>query len=75
VPLEGAVVFAERQRVALEARPVLLTDGSRIPLTVSIGVAAYAAVDRSPADLVAAADRALYEAKNAGRNRVAAAKR
>jgi diguanylate cyclase (GGDEF)-like protein len=75
VPLAGALVFAERQRAALEAAPLLLADGRVIELTVSIGVAAFVPADRSPEDLVAAADRALYEAKDAGRNRVAASKR
>lgn len=70
VPMEGASAFAERQRAALEAAPLSLPDGRVIELTISIGVAALASADESPEDLVAAADRALYDAKAAGRNRV-----
>lgn len=75
VPLAGAISLAERQRAAVEAAPLDLPGGQRIELTVSIGVAAAVPADASPADLLAAADRALYEAKGGGRNRVAVARR
>jgi diguanylate cyclase (GGDEF)-like protein len=75
VPLAGAHTFAERQRAALEASPLVLPDGRRVELTISLGVAAFVEADATPASLIAAADRALYEAKNAGRNRVAVARR
>jgi diguanylate cyclase (GGDEF)-like protein len=60
---EGAMVFAERVRTAL--REVGLGDP---PLTVSAGVAAHHASMRSPDELLAAADHALYQAKREGRN-------
>jgi diguanylate cyclase (GGDEF)-like protein len=75
VPLEGALALAERQRAAIEASPLTLADGRHVEVTISIGVAGAVHSDRSPDDLVAAADRALYEAKAAGRNRVRASKR
>jgi two-component system, cell cycle response regulator len=75
VPLDGALALAERQRVAVEASPLVLASGVRVAITVSIGVAGVAATERSHHDLVAAADRALYEAKGGGRNRVVLAKR
>ena len=75
VPLEGALALAERQRAAIEATPFQLPDGRLLEVTISIGVATAIAADASPEDLVAAADRALYEAKNGGRNRVAVSKR
>jgi diguanylate cyclase (GGDEF)-like protein len=75
VPLEGAIALAERQRAAIEAAPLELPDGQRIELTISIGVAAALPTHATAADLLAAADRALYEAKGAGRNRVAVARR
>src|SRR5215210_2182052 len=71
--LEGAARLAERTRVALEQRTILAPDGTRIHVTVSLGVAAFP--EAADADgIVAAADGALYEAKRAGKNRVATAR-
>jgi two-component system cell cycle response regulator len=75
VPLDGALALAERQRAAVEASPLVLPSGARVALTISIGVAGVLPSDACHDDLVAAADRALYEAKDRGRNRVALAKR
>jgi diguanylate cyclase (GGDEF)-like protein len=61
----AAVQFAERVRQSLEG--VRLPQGS---LTVSSGVASYHPSMRSPDELTAAADLALYRAKRDGRNRV-----
>jgi diguanylate cyclase (GGDEF)-like protein len=75
VPLEGALSLAERQRAAVEATSLALPGGPELELTISIGVATAVSADASPTELLAAADRALYEAKGAGRNRVSAARR
>jgi len=61
----ATVQFAERVRQSLEG--VRLPQGS---LTVSSGVASYHPSMRSPDELTAAADLALYRAKRDGRNRV-----
>jgi diguanylate cyclase (GGDEF)-like protein len=42
------------------------------PLTLSLGIAAFPADGATPADLLSAADAALYQAKRLGRDRVAA---
>ena len=60
---EGAMVFAERVRETLAS--LRLSNGT---LTVSAGVAAYHSSMRSPDELIAAADLALYRAKQDGRN-------
>jgi diguanylate cyclase (GGDEF)-like protein len=65
---ERALQFAERVRKVVEATDLLLED-VRIPLTVSIGVAALSDCrDASLDQLMALADRHLYAAKSAGRN-------
>ena len=71
--LDGAARLAERARMALEDRIILAPDGSRIHVTVSLGVAAYPEAAAGDA-LVAAADGALYEAKRGGKNRVVTAR-
>jgi diguanylate cyclase (GGDEF)-like protein len=66
----AASLVAERVRSALEADPVAVTIG-RIPAHLSIGVAAYAGHGRPEGSaLVAAAEAALKQAKEGGRNRV-----
>ncbi len=71
--LEGAARLAERARTALEQRTILAPDGTEIRVSVSLGVAAFPE-GAGAQDVVAAADDALYEAKRAGKNRVAAAR-
>ena len=63
---EGALIFADRIRARLADAE--LDDGAR--MTVSGGVATYHPSMRSPDELLASADHALYEAKRAGRNRI-----
>jgi diguanylate cyclase (GGDEF)-like protein len=71
---EEALALAERLRGALEAHVfrVVRADGAPVELrvTASIGVASLGNDADSAERLVRAADRALYGAKAAGRNRV-----
>jgi diguanylate cyclase (GGDEF)-like protein len=71
--LDGAARLAERTRLALEERTILAPDGTRIHVTVSLGVAAFPEAATGDG-IVAAADGALYEAKRAGKNRVVTAR-
>ena len=66
---DAAIIFAERIRQAVETAQIRLADGGSIPITVSIGVALLLGTDQ-PDALIGRADRALYEAKHHGRNRV-----
>jgi diguanylate cyclase (GGDEF)-like protein len=71
--LDGAARLAERARIALQNRIILAPDGTRIHVTVSLGVAAFPEASAGDA-LVAAADGALYEAKRGGKNKVVTAR-
>lgn len=63
---DGAVVFAERLREAVEKSRC----PNNIALTLSFGVAEYNPEEDPEKGLLSRADRALYEAKEAGRNKV-----
>ena len=52
------------------AEEPIKTDDGAVKVTVSVGVAALDPDMRSTGDLFKRADSALYEAKQAGRNRV-----
>jgi diguanylate cyclase (GGDEF)-like protein len=71
IDADGAQAFAERIR-AIIARAVIMSESTRVPVTMSLGVAhSQNAPDIKTADmLVEAADVALYAAKRGGRNRV-----
>jgi diguanylate cyclase (GGDEF)-like protein len=71
--VEGAMVFAERWREDVEAARFESPDGEVIPVTLSVGLAAYGPAIETPEALLRKADQALYAAKAAGRNRVVAA--
>ncbi len=59
--LEKAALVAEKIRLSVE---------KTLPVTVSIGVCAFSKEMTGPGDMIAAADRLLYSAKEHGRNRV-----
>lgn len=62
----AAVRWAERVRLSVGAEPPAAVDR---PVTVSLGVTVSRSGD-GPAEVLARADRALYVAKNRGRNQV-----
>jgi diguanylate cyclase (GGDEF)-like protein len=66
----GAMEVAEKLRLAIEANEIPI-DKKTIKATASFGVAAMNSSARDMETLLEQADKALYEAKAAGRNRVA----
>jgi diguanylate cyclase (GGDEF)-like protein len=68
--LQGAIALAERIRSSVKADPFTIDADRKCDITLSIGCAAFAGGE--PDALVKRADEALYEAKEAGRDRVVA---
>ncbi len=66
---QAALVAAERVRAAIAACPIAHQDAT-LTVTTSIGVAWYPGHADTGEGLLRAADRALYAAKHAGRDRV-----
>jgi diguanylate cyclase (GGDEF)-like protein len=67
-----AAVVSERVREVVDALPFFSDSGYPFSLTVSIGVALFDhhCSDDTISSLLSRADKALYSAKNAGRNQV-----
>ncbi len=65
-----ALTVAERMRSRINKHPFLLPSGDQVFVTVSIGCGAYPEDADDPESLVKKADKALYLAKESGRNRV-----
>ncbi|WP_221237071.1 diguanylate cyclase [Roseospira goensis] len=72
-PPEAAAVAAERLRSAVGGMTMAVPETGPLAFTISIGVAAPHPDDETLTDVLTRADEALYRAKRAGRNRVAAA--
>ncbi len=71
--LGDAQVVAERLCRSIESEPIVLPDGLRVSITISIGMTTGGTAPTDPTsvnDLVAQADRALMHSKTHGRNQV-----
>jgi len=67
-PLHGAQIFAEKIRDKVESFKFVYK-GEEVPVTISVGVANCKEFDNQK-QLIEAADKRLYKAKEGGRNRV-----
>ncbi len=67
--LDEAMQVLERVRAGIAQTPIYAGNGLSLPVTASFGVV-QASADHSIANLIIAADKALYQAKADGRNRV-----
>jgi diguanylate cyclase (GGDEF)-like protein len=69
--IKGAVVLAERLRKLVEKRDIKLEEKT-INITISLGVTTYETANgrKSKAEIMGAADKALYNSKQTGRNKL-----
>jgi PleD family two-component response regulator len=71
LPADGAAIFCERllERLRTSRHPV---GGTSLTVTASLGLATHTSERpfRSAAELLEAADRAVYASKRAGRNQL-----
>jgi diguanylate cyclase (GGDEF)-like protein len=68
-PKQKGATIAERLRLAICEQQFVFKDQS-IRCSISVGVASFPEDGKEPDGLIAAADRALYKAKESGRNQV-----
>jgi len=68
--LEEAALLANKLCVNIRNQVFLGAQGEELSVTASIGVASFSTNITEPGEMVKAADEALYEAKELGRNRV-----
>jgi diguanylate cyclase (GGDEF)-like protein len=68
--LEGAVQLSEKLRSEIERLEHAVSDTKIIQVTASFGIARHLPTDHSVADIQKRADRAMYQAKKLGRNRM-----
>jgi len=69
IEMKSTVQFAERLRQYTKSHPIKI-DENNIEVTISIGIAQKEVGIENPDQLINLADKALYAAKNAGRNKV-----
>ncbi|NOX20220.1 MAG: diguanylate cyclase [Nitrospirae bacterium] len=67
---ENAYKVGERIRQAIQSHDFQIDNGTKINITVSIGIACYPYDTKNKEELIKMADSALYYAKKHGRNRV-----
>jgi two-component system cell cycle response regulator len=72
---EVMLALAERLRAVVADTSIRLEDGTDLPVTVSVGLAAASAGHETAGQLTLSADQGLYASKAAGRNRVTPAAR
>jgi len=69
----AALDAAERLRETIANARIPLTGGEHVTFSMSIGVSSMGSVEDHIDSLLNRADKALYEAKDGGRNRVCGA--
>ncbi len=72
---KAALVIAETIRQEISKKPFSATDNKTFNLTVTIGVATFPDDAANKEELIGLADRAMYEGKETGRNKIVSAEK
>ena len=72
-PIEGARSIAEKVREAIQKTEIRLEGNKTLEMSMSMGIAALAALPENTDGFISRVDSALYSSKHAGRNRISAA--
>lgn len=67
---EEAVAIANKLCNIVSSKACKLSNGRESNVTISLGVSTYSEICETPAEIIEAADKRLYHAKENGRNRV-----
>jgi diguanylate cyclase (GGDEF)-like protein len=67
---DEALLKVARMKQAITSTPFLQKEGLNAPLTASFGLACYPQDAKDKHELLAAADRCLFQSKTAGKNRI-----
>ena len=68
--VQQASILADRIRIRIENKKLVDDNNNKFYVTASFGISQYKKIDTSIEDIAKRADKALYKAKKAGRNRV-----
>ena len=67
---EKSCELAERIRIIIQNNVFITEENDKISITISFGVSSITKMDKKYEDIFARADKALYQAKKTGRNKV-----
>lgn len=67
---EEAVSIANKLCTIISSKKLKLSNGRESNVTISLGVSTFREDGNTPSDIIEAADKRLYHAKENGRNRV-----
>jgi len=69
--LDGALKISEKIRTSIEESTILLEDKKEVKFTVSIGISKIKSEDMGDINIsITRSDKALYKAKNSGKNKI-----
>ncbi|MGA1862207.1 GGDEF domain-containing protein [Deferribacter thermophilus] len=69
-PLNNGKIFADRLRKSIAIKPVFTEKGKGFNVTISLGVVGFPDTSEKSYELLDLVDKALYDAKNKGKNKV-----